>query len=270
MINDYLGSEFPVVKFSDVESRRFSRHVARLTVPEQCKWADREIVTLATSVETDLLILRSPTSRNRLGGLLGSNPHVQTIHADSLLYFSRRLDSFTAVNTMPEVISETTDTISASELENLVSATFVDYQNHYSANPSIPAGAVQDGYAEWASNTLTSPNGHVVALKSTRRIVAFIVYTLFHRSDGELNAEILLNGTHPAFRNKGLYAAAFSLSLLDARHRGAKRMWISTQSSHRAMIRTWEKAGLQFELGLNTYHCSPVGIGHQVKRSQDN
>ncbi len=257
MITDYLGIEFPVVKFSDVESRRFHRSVMRLTVPENCKWSDKEVVALATSVDAELLILRSPTSRNRLGGMLGSLATKQTIHADSLLYFSRVLDDSLVPEALPPGVDLYSDPIATDELEELVMATFADYQNHYSSNPDLPSGAVQDGYAEWVANTLTSPHGHLVALKSAERVVAFIVYSMIQHADGEMQAEVLLNGTHPAYRNKGLYAYAFSRSLLDAKDRGAHRMWISTQSSHRAMIRTWEKAGLRFELGLNTYHCSP-------------
>jgi ribosomal protein S18 acetylase RimI-like enzyme len=257
VITDYLGVEFPVVKHSEVESRRFDRNVMRLTVPEQCKWSDREIVSLATSVEADLLILRSPTSRNRIGGMLGSLPIVRTIHADSLLYFSRALDSYSEREATHRDIEISTDPVVPDELTDLVLATFADYQNHYSANPDLPSGAVQDGYAEWVTNTLTSPDGHLVTLKTAKKVVAFIVYALFRQSGGEQQAEVLLNGTHPAFRNKGLYSFVFSECLSDARSRGAKRMWISTQASHRAMIRTWEKAGLRFELGLNTYHCSP-------------
>jgi len=257
MITDYLGIEFPVVKHSETESRRFGRDVTRLTVPEQCKWSDREVVALATSVEADLVILRSPTSRNRLGGMLGSTSTIQTIHADSLLYFSRQLYGLCDVGVLAADVTVSFDPISTPQLRELVVATFADYQNHYSANPDLPAGAVQDGYAEWVTNTLTSPQGHLLSLVNNQRVVAFIVYSMFQQTDGELHAEVLLNGTHPAFRNKGLYAAAFSRCLVDAMNRGAKRLWISTQSSHRAMIRTWEKNGLRFELGLNTYHCSP-------------
>jgi len=189
--------------------------------------------------------------------MLGANPKIQTIHADTLLYFSRELEGSHVNFRHSGSFYVSTEPIPSDELRDLILATFADYQNHYSANPDLPSGAVQAGYAEWAFNTLTSEDGHLVTLRNKEIVVAFIVYSLFRHIGGEVHAEVLLNGTHPRFRNLGLYGVAFQGSLADAASRGARRMWISTQSSHRAMIRTWEKAGLRFEIGLNTYHCSP-------------
>jgi len=259
MITDYTSSNFPVLKPSDVESRRFSRVVHRLTVPINCGWSDEEIVTLSMSAKSDLVILRSPSSRNRLGGALGSLIGYRTLHADSLLYFSRVLMNSCHVEQIPGKFHLATDSAVPQRLSSLILATFAAYQNHYSANPSLQRDAVEKGYAEWAESIASNSSGTVLTINDEEQPVSFIVVSTFVSHNGDRHAEISLNGTHPAFRNKGLYRILLTHCMKHLASNDVKRLWISTQASHRVMIRTWEKLGLGFELGLNTYHISPIG-----------
>jgi ribosomal protein S18 acetylase RimI-like enzyme len=258
MITDYTSSTFPFLKPSDVESRRFERVVHRLTIPINCNWSDDEIATLGTSAKSDLVILRSPASRNRLGGVLGSLSGYQTLHADSLLYFSRDLMRALDADQIPGKLHLATDSPVTQQLSRLILATFAAYQNHYSANPSLRRDAVEQGYAEWAASIVASPSGTVLTINDEERPVSFIVVSTFASQTGDRHAEISLNGTHPAYRNKGLYRTLLTHCMRHLASHDVKRLWISTQASHRVMIRTWEKLGLGFELGLNTYHVSPI------------
>jgi len=258
MIIDYTEQSYPILKASDVESRRFNRRVHRLTVPTDCSWSDDEIVTLCTSAKSDLVILRSPSSRNRLGGVLGSRSGYQTLHADSLLYFSRDLTTSLVADQIPGKLHLATDSPVTQQLSRLILATFAAYQNHYSANPSLQRDAVEQGYAEWAASIVASPSGTVLTIHDEDQPVSFIVVSTFASQIGERHAEISLNGTHPAYRNKGLYRILLTHCMKHLAGNDVKRLWISTQTSHRVMIRTWEKLGLSFELGLNTYHVSPI------------
>lgn len=254
MILDYTTNSYPSLVVSPAESRRFDRVVHRLTVPTHCNWSDPEIVALATSADSDLVILRSPSSRNRLGGVLGSLVGYRTLHADSLLYFSRSLASDSRGESLPIGLRLATDPPVTERLSNLILATFADYQNHYSANPTLRQDAVEKGYAEWASFILSSTEGVVLTLNDESGPVSFIVASTFMSSNGDVHGEISLNGTHPGYRNKGLYRVLLSHCIAHLARHGAKKLWISTQASHRVMIRTWEKVGFNFELGLNTYH----------------
>lgn len=258
MITDYTDHSYPVLRVSESESRRFDRVVHRLSVPVHCNWSDQEIVTLATSAKSDLVILRSPTSRNRLGGALGGLPSYQTLHADTLLYFSRSLDLDCAADQIPSGLSLATDPPVTERLSNLILATFADYQNHYSANPTLQKDAVEKGYAEWVASILSAASGLVITLNDDRGPVSFIVASIFQSSSGETISEISLNGTHPAFRNRGLYRVLLTYCIEHLGRRGARQLWISTQASHRVMIRTWENMGFGYEVGLNTYHVSPL------------
>lgn len=258
MISDYTVNSYPTLAPSLVESRRFGRAVHRLTVPINCNWSDQEIITLSTSAKSDLVILRSPSSRNRLGGLLGSQPNYQTLHADSLLYFSRSLDLISESDEIPDGLTLALGSSASDALPNLILATFADYQNHYSANPTLQLDAVQKGYAEWATSILSSAMGTVFTINDENRPVSFIVTSTFTSHNDETHAEISLNGTHPAYRNKGLYHVLLTQCIEQLARKGVTRLWISTQASHRVMIRTWEKLGFSFELGLNTYHFSPA------------
>ena len=259
MITDYTSSTFPVLKPSDVESRRFDRVVHRLTVPINCNWSDDEIATLGKSAKSDLVILRSPASRNRLGGVLGSLSGYQTLHADSLLYFSKDLTRALDADQIPERLHLATDSPVTQQLSRLILATFAAYQNHYSANPSLQRDAVEKGYAEWAASIASSRLGTVLTINDEEQPVSFIVVSSIVSQNGERHAEISLNGTHPAYRNKGLYRILLTHCMKHLASHDVKKLWISTQASHRVMIRTWEKLGLGFELGLNTYHVSPIG-----------
>jgi len=258
MITDYTDHSYPVLRVSESESRRFERVVHRLAIPVHCNWSDQEIVTLATSAKSDLVILRSPTSRNRLGGALGSFSGYQTLHADTLLYFCRPLEPDCAADPIPSGLSLTTDPPVTEGLSELILTTFADYQNHYSANPTLQKDAVEKGYAEWARSILSSPSGLVLTLNDDRGPVSFVVASTFQSSSGATLSEISLNGTHPAFRNRGLYKVLLTQCIQHLGHQGVRQLWISTQASHRVMIRTWEHVGFGYEMGLNTYHVSPL------------
>jgi len=258
MILDYTANSYPSLVVSPSESRRFDRVVHRLIVPVHCSWSDQEIVTLTKSAKSDLVILRSPNTRNRLGGVLGSVLGFRTLHADSLLYFSRNLIPGYSGAPPPDGLSLAKDLPVDERFSNLILATFAEYQNHYSANPTLQKDAVERGYAEWAASILASPEGLVLTLNDDHGPVSFIVARTFTSPTGGLHAEISLNGTHPAYRNKGLYRVLLTHCLEHLARQGAQELWISTQASHRVMIRTWEKLGFSFELGVNTYHFSPL------------
>lgn len=256
MFSSFVEFDTPLTSYSEVESQRFKRTVVRMLIPLACNWPDEEILKLVDSTNFELLILRSPSTRSRLGGALNSLPRVDSIQADSLMYFS-----LNDLHKTPELVTahslETSvGAISTGDLSAIIMETFSDYQNHYSANASLPLDAVQLGYAEWARTILSDSDGIVLTGWCESRPAGFIVVKVLTTKDGSQHAEIVLNGTHPKFRGRGVYKTLLHECVSELRKRRVEKLWISTQISNRVMIRTWEEIGFRCEFAVNTFHCS--------------
>lgn len=242
--------------YSESESNRFQRRVCRMVIPLECTWSDAGVAESVASNRFDLLILRTPSLRLRLAGLLANTAQLSVLQTDTLLYFSKStLDS--SVPDSAE-FSVTSARPRDEYLDELIRASFDGYSNHYAANSSLPDSAVMDGYSEWATSLLRDPDYEIVSATLGGKVVSFIVGCGVKRIQNEESFEIALNGTHPSFRNRGIYQALLSRLLHEARLKGFERVWISTQASNRPMIRTWEKLRFRFEFALNTLHCSQV------------
>lgn len=131
MFQNYVEGDLPRRHYSEVESRRFQRKVPRMLIPLACKLPDEEILDLVASTDCDLLILRSPSTRSRLGGALNAHPRVKSLQADSLMYFSlndlRKIPELVTAHSLETSVGA----ISTGDLSAITMETFADYQNHY-------------------------------------------------------------------------------------------------------------------------------------------
>ncbi|NDE20783.1 MAG: GNAT family N-acetyltransferase [Actinobacteria bacterium] len=231
MIQDFLTRHALELQRSESESRRFGFEVARLLIPAATTYSDEEIIGVLKNSRSALIILRAESTRTTLFAKLKSMVDFESLHADTLVYYCWRTDTVYESDSAAESFA-ISDCPSWAEVESVLTESFADYKNHYSAEP----------------NALT-----LVALdRESSRVIGFVLLTI---DPAEQLAEIALNAVRPSAQRSGVYTAL----MREARRRVSSRsdirsLYISTQSDNGAVIGAWQKLGLTPQLTLNTFH----------------
>jgi hypothetical protein len=91
----------------------------------------------------------------------------ECLHADILVYYRWSIDSGPVSDTTPEQF-EISDHPSWAEVESVLTETFSEYRNHYSANSRLASSVTLSGYQEWAAGLYCSPLIHLRNLLRSR------------------------------------------------------------------------------------------------------
>jgi ribosomal protein S18 acetylase RimI-like enzyme len=252
MISDFLqsfGDLSPT--HSQVESNRFGINVARLNVPLESPSLDAEIAQICSDSSADLLILRYPSARISLSQRLAELSKKYAFQADTLVYFSKNLDSKTEyyqpVDDLKFSIAGAGD---KSSIQALSQEIFQEYPNHYRSNRHIEPRLILDGYVEWALSGLEdSTKLTLIVATPDSKMIGFALVSF----DND-EAEIELNGVHPDFQSRGVYSALLQMVIGRLVDQKIKKLSISTQVQNTRVIRAWVKAGFNLDFSLNTFH----------------
>ena len=236
---------------SQVESNRFGINVARLNVPLESPSSDVEIAQICSDSPADLLILRYPSVRISLSQRLAELSKKYAFQADTLVYFSKNLDSKTEyyqpVDGLNFSIAGAGD---KSSIQSLSQEIFQDYPNHYRSNRHFEPRLILEGYVEWALSGLEDLTKlTVVVTTPDSKMVGFALVSF----DND-EAEIELNGIHPDFQSRGVYSALIRMVMGRLADQKIKKLSISTQVQNTRVIRAWIKAGFNLNFSLNTFH----------------
>ena len=253
MIQDFLTRHALELQRSESESRRFGFEVARLLIPAATTYSDEEIIGVLKNSRSALIILRAESTRTTLFAKLKSMVDFESLHADTLVYYRWRTDTIYESDSVAESFA-ISDCPSWAEVESVLTESFADYKNHYSANSRLASSVTLSGYQEWAASLMREPNAlTLVALdRESSRAIGFVLLTI---DPAEQLAEIALNAVRPSAQRSGVYTAL----MREARRRVGSRsdirsLYISTQSDNGAVIGAWQKLGLTPQLTLNTFH----------------
>ncbi len=258
MINDYTqaSGELALVN-SPVDARRFNLSVSRMNVPHGHLASDEEVVKKCRRCESQLLILRYPTSRVQLANQLARGSDQVMFQADTLVYFSKDLGSKSVDSTNTQKLNDwnfrKADAADNNEIHKLSEIIFEDYPNHYRANSRLRPEDIRDGYVEWAQVGLLDQKRLTVIVEDRSANKVGFALVAF---DGDL-AEIELNGIHPDAQGQGAYSALLEWLLSHLAERGVKKLCISTQIQNERVIRAWIRSGFNLEFSLNTVHLMP-------------
>lgn len=144
---------------------------------------------------------------------------------------------------------EDTDAILA-----LVRAVFVDYPNHYRANPLLPADATIAGYGEWAVNHLTAAGRIAWVGRIDDRIAAISCSTF----DDSGLCQGTLHGVHPDFVGSGIYTDLIRHTQQQFRERGFRTLRIQTQIGNLPVQRVWQREGFALAQVFDTFHINAL------------
>lgn len=257
---DFLRDSCAALEDSVVESARFGLQVARITVPMSADvsttlpWL-RETLVEATH---DLVVLRYPARHTTwFASLLATGYDV--LHADSLIYFTRPLDSSlarpeTALSTRTGPWTATWDSeIDPTALRALISATFSTFSNHYSANPLIDPTQALAGYQEWVTDSLD--HDRVLCVSDEVGPAAFLTW-----SDHGPVCQFKLGGVHPRAQGSGLFSQVLLFAAHAGLRAGCREVDSPTQAHNLRQLAVSWKIGLRAAGACNTLHLVRTGL----------
>ena len=252
MISDFtqVSSELHIVD-SRIESDRFELTVARLNISIEEDASDQQVIEICQNSNSQLLILRYPTTRVKLAQKLSEIKERVVYQADTLVYFARDIGSLDeiVIRSQDWLFREARSSDSA-ELSQLSKVIFEEYPNHYRANDSLSSDAIRDGFAQWSQVGLEDLKKLTVFVENVdAKVIGFALISF----DGD-TAEIELNGIHPQAQGRGAYGSLLSWLSTHLATRGVKKLCISTQIQNERVIRAWIRAGFNLEFSLNTVH----------------
>jgi ribosomal protein S18 acetylase RimI-like enzyme len=243
---------------SPVESQRFGRQVERITAGALSAGTNTDIVDevleMVCASSADLVIVRVPSRAVSMASRAhrwGFSP----LFCGTLIYWGAGLPL--DHESLPVSDDWLIRTRSAGDITNeerraavaLLPDIFAGYTNHYSFNPTLPPRVVEEGYQDWATRTLSSPEGLVTTAAVADEVVAVASW----RIEGDVG-EIELAGVKAAARRRGAYTALFADILRVATAREVTTLVISTQADNTSVQSAWARIGLVPLLAVDTFH----------------
>ena len=244
----------PQIQASELDSKRFSIKVERLSFTNEHQISDDKIVELCLEMRGDLLVLRVPTSRITLGSRLREEERISAFQADTLVYFAKTLDvSNLLAKETPNVLIRKSLPYDQVDVGTVAIEAFKNYPNHYLANQRLETNAISEGYGEWAERCVSDPDMTVLVAIVDGVICGFVATKVVGQG-----TEVVLNAVHPSFQGRGVYRCLLQKTSEFVFEGGGNFISISTQISNRRVINVWIRSGFVLTESLNTFHLMPI------------
>ena len=128
----------PQIQVSELDSKRFTIKVERLSITNEDQISDGGIIELCRAMSGDLLILRAPSSRIALGSQLLKAEMLDAFQADTLVYFAKMLeDAGLPFSESPGVLIRKSIPSDKEDVGSVARVAFENYPNHYLANQRL-------------------------------------------------------------------------------------------------------------------------------------
>lgn len=239
------------VQHSAVESERFGRPIARLSLDDEEAAADASVITRAfLDADVDVLVLRYPARHVSMFAELRRTGAFDLLYADTLQYWEWRSD-----RPLPAAAAM----LHPGDLErlpDLVRAVFAEYPNHYAANPLLDADAALEGYVEWVVNAVAKGASRFLALDDGAG--GSSAFAVIDEAEGRSN--VSLAGVHPLHRRRGCYRELITGVMRHARSAGLAGLSISTQAHNATVMSTWSSLGWRPVRTFTTVHLVRSGL----------
>ena len=146
MISDFTQASSELyISNSQIESDRFGMTVARLNISTRHDASDQQVVEICQNSESNLLILRYPTSRVMLAQKLAEIKRLVVYQADTLVYFAKDIaSSNTKIEPSHDWQFREAQSSDNADLVRLSKIIFEEYPSHYRANEMLNSDAIRD------------------------------------------------------------------------------------------------------------------------------
>jgi GNAT superfamily N-acetyltransferase len=228
------------VAYSDLDSRRFGRRIARVLVESAAQ--ARAAVAQAREEGVEMLIARCPAHRLEAAQELERGG---CLLMDTLVYYTGKTARFLEAPPGVRFFGEG----DLAPLEAVARDGFSGYRGHYHADPRLDGAAATEGYVERFRLSTGDARFAIFVVELEGRAAGFL--TLNHSQDP---ADIELNAVAPTAQGRGLYDALVKAAGCAARERGRLEITVSTQLDNLAPQKVWVRNGLEPHHALYTFH----------------
>jgi hypothetical protein len=238
------------MEYSKSESKRFGLNIYRDNIKEINA---REILNEIKSKDIDLAILRLPAEKQFQVASL-ENIGLPYLIADTLVFYDVNLENISINplknNDLEFILCENNK---KEILEELVGKIFIDYTNHYYANPYLKKELITEGYKEWACSYINKLENNKIAWLLTKNSNHIGFFT----SDFSLqNGQIILGGISPEFKGNGFYTDFIRFIQTYYKDKKINKIIVSTQIQNYIVQRVWSKEGFKLSKALITIHIN--------------
>lgn len=206
-------------------------------------------------LRADVAIIRLPAGILEPVLDLIASGHVP-IHADTLVYHSRKLDEPLTDRPLCKGLSVgVADGTEVVRIGEIAAQAFSTYRSHYHANPLFDGKDIAAGYAEWAVSYLRTPHeDHETWTARIDGTTAGFATCALNAADRSV--EIVLNAVAPEYAGRGIYGQLLHGILAHYRKCGFVQVNISTQVWNYVVQRAWARAGFIIARAYDTYHVN--------------
>ncbi len=240
------------LSYSELESRRFGLRVFRGHLQEI---RDKDLLSFLVKERADVVIFRIPAEERAQLQRLDRMGFPYLI-ADDLVYYTADLAKWKPAdlrNTDMEFRPCTP--VDEETLNGLVAEIFVNYTNHYHANPFLDKKDILEGYKEWARNHIAAshPDKMTWLVYRGGHAIAFATCA-FH----EAGCEGVLYGVKAEHSGGGVYGDLIRFTQRYFRDQGMTTMKVSTQVQNYAVQKVWAREGFYLSHSYITVHINPL------------
>lgn len=245
----------PEIVPSESESQRFELSSARLQVADQGQADDAlpGVLDLLEAADADLVVVRYP---QRLvtwyAALMASGRDL--LPADTLVYWRLAVGGGRRTST-PGLVSALEVAPDVAEVASFVGRVFIDYANHYAANPLLDPHKALAGYQEWAIRSASTAGAVTVREESTGELVALATTT-----SGSDHVEIELAGVVSTHQGRGVNAVLLTACEDVGASLAVPSVVISTQAHNVNVQRAWARYGFEPVATFTTLHAIRRGL----------
>jgi len=235
------------ISLSELDEKRFGVVTAKISFEENESLSG--VLTWCEEKNVGFLIARSPTENIQLAQEMEKNNFILT---DTLISYVNADIKINARN-LPDGFDWRLGVADdATAAGNLAAQIFKGYGGHYHADPNLSQADCDLVYSSWLESSCKDTNFADVVFFVTFESAPVGFLTVKKRKDNL--AEIVLNGIHPDFQNKGLYFFLVSLAKQWAMDQGLTHLMVSTQVINTGVQKVWCRQGFEPHKSFYTFH----------------
>lgn len=243
-----------MLKYSDIESRRFDFNVYR-GVCEDIK--EKNILEFILENNVDIAIIRVPSGNqknifrlNKLG--------MPYIIADALVFYCVNLNKHSPHDLKnKDLVFVRCSQDEYKVLGELVENIFMEYDNHYFSNPLLGKSLIMEGYKEWAQSYVTNERDGCVSwiIKKSDSTIGFATCK-FNEENSQ--CEGVLYGVVPNEEGRGIYSDIIRFTQNYFKNKGFATMLVSTQLHNHTVQKVWNREGFVIDKSFITIHVNSM------------
>ncbi len=235
------------ISLSELDKKRFGVVTAKISFEGDESLAD--VLTWCAEKKVEFLIARSPTANIHLAQDMEKKGFILT---DTLVCYVNAAIKVTA-RPLPAGFEWRMGGAGDAEVaDRLAAQIFKGYGGHYHADARLEQADCDLVYSSWMASSCTDKNLADAVFFVTHESMPVGFLTVKKKNDS--SGDIVLNGIHPDFQNRGLYFYLVNLAKQWAIDQNLAQLTVSTQVTNTGVQRIWCRQGFEPSGSFYTFH----------------